>query len=79
MKNHLNANYPIYLDVRTLDHSEFQVSNIQSFDYEGVNFSVTLKDGTVKNLSFLRFSYVGIGEMEDLDLGIHLPETIYMN
>ena len=76
---HLTMFYPAYVDFRALDGSYgFQFTNVLSIEYDNLNLQLTLKDGTKRNICFLSVSYVGVGNMQDLDLGIHLPETLYL-
>ena len=76
---HLTMFYPAYVDFRSLNGSDcFQITNVKSIEYDNLNLVLTLKDGSIRKICYLSVSYVGVGNMEDLDCGIHLPETIYL-
>ncbi len=69
-----------YFDFRFVDGKEAHVYNVQhfSFTHDHHFFKLYLSNGYTNVFDMSEIAYIGMGNMEDLDLGIHLPDTLYM-
>ena len=73
-----DKNSLFYIDVEIIGSQRFQIKDVKDLVADKMNFILYLSDGSEKNFSFCGCRYVGFGFMEDLNLSIHLPETLYM-
>lgn len=69
-----------YFDFRFVGGNEAHVYNVEhfAFTHDRRIFKLYLSNGCNDLFDLNEIEYIGIGNMEDLDLGIHLPYTLYM-
>lgn len=69
-----------YLDTRDIDNIAGQITNIKSIELRPLGLFVLHHEDTsyVTYLLSSDYRYIGMGEMEDLNLGIHIPETLLL-